>query len=67
MRVYVNDQPKMLPVTVENIADLLEHLSIKTAGTAVAVNGKIVRRENWPVSNLNEEDKIMIISAAYGG
>lgn len=45
----------------------LASLGISEKGTAVAVNGKLVRREAWDETVLADGDKLIIISAAYGG
>lgn len=36
-------------------------------GTAVAINGKVVRRRDWAIITLANGDKIMILTAAQGG
>lgn len=49
------------------LADLLATEGIGTAGTAVALNGRVVRQPQWSATTLSEGDSVLIISAAYGG
>ena len=37
------------------------------AGVAVAVNGEVVRRANWPEVRLAEGDEVEIVKATQGG
>ena len=37
------------------------------SGSAVAVNGRVIRRADWDATVLNGGDKVLIIKAAYGG
>lgn len=36
-------------------------------GVAIALNGRVIRRETWSVTEINDADDIIIIHAAYGG
>jgi len=38
-----------------------------TKGVAVAVNGKIVKKNDWDTTPLKEGDDVVVIRAAYGG
>lgn len=67
MIIKINDQPETIDATIATVADLIRSRNIPTAGTAVAINAKLVRREVWEVTDLQERDNVMIISAAYGG
>ena len=66
MEVRLNNKSLMLPHTM-SVAELMDMQNIPSAGTAVAVNGKIVRREDHDSRLLNEGDDSIVISAAYGG
>ena len=64
MLVKVNNEIRTYNVT----PTLGEVIGIKmTRGVAVALNGRIIRRENWESTYLNDGDDILIINAAYGG
>ena len=49
------------------VVSLLEQLSIETRGVAVAVNGVIVTRSNWPSTSIPDESVVEILTAAAGG
>lgn len=67
MTIIVNSKQLSLPADVISLKDLADWKSISTQGTAIAVNGKLIKAENWPVTRLAEFDNLLIISAAYGG
>ena len=49
------------------VAALLERLAIESRGIAVAVNGTIVTRSNWPSTEISDESSVEILTAAAGG
>ncbi len=49
------------------IGALIEELSIDTKGVAIALNNKVIARNNWAETTLNEGDKVVIVSAVFGG
>lgn len=67
MNITLNDKNIELPGNCLTIQDLLQHQGIMTAGTAVSVNDRIVRHADWPRTGLAEGDRVVIISAAFGG
>lgn len=67
MRIYINDQPKDYNSDILTIEEMMAEENIPPGGTAVAVNGKLVTRENWGLRKLQEGDRLTVISAAYGG
>lgn len=70
MTVIVNEKKITLderdgaPATV---ATLLDEMNVPEKGTAVAVNNRMVRRDNWDGHALADGDKVLLIKAAYGG
>ena len=67
MNIQFNDQPLKLPTNWMTISDLIQWKGINPQGTAVALNDKLVTRNQWTVKRLSEGDRITIISAAFGG
>lgn len=59
---YIIDLPENM--TVE---DLIKWKEIPSQGTAVALNNKLIKQNNWSITELKEKDQVTIISAAYGG
>lgn len=67
MTVYFNNEA----IVLNNTFNLLELLNKKDfsnkKGIAVAVNNKVVKRSNWELHQLSENDKVLVISATKGG
>jgi len=67
MKIELNGQS----IDVSENTDLLNVLELKNlsskTGIAVAVNGSVVSKNNWKTYKLNNNDKIMIITATAGG
>lgn len=67
MRITINNQDIDLTSDYLTIAELMKERGVKAGGTAVALNNKIVKHENWEITRLQEGDSVTIISAAFGG
>lgn len=67
MTIYLNEMPESLPSDFMTISNLLKYKAIKSEGTAVALNDKIVKKAKWDVTSLSDLDRVTIISAAFGG
>jgi sulfur carrier protein len=65
--VFVNGQPHPL-APASALLDLLREIAIaERKGIAIAVNGAVVRRTDWPTCPLASGDRVMIIQATQGG
>lgn len=62
----MNDKPMHVERDM-TLAALVAQEEIPGAGTAVAVNTTVIRKVNWDTYFLNENDQVLVISAAYGG
>lgn len=49
------------------LRELLISQSIPTEGIAVAVNNRIIKKEDWAETFLANNDKITVVHAACGG
>ncbi|MDE6271620.1 MAG: sulfur carrier protein ThiS [Muribaculaceae bacterium] len=67
MTVIINGNRTELPQDVVTLRQLAQWESIPDHGTAIALNGKLVKSDTWAVTNLNDMDNLLVISAAYGG
>ncbi len=67
MIITINEQVIETPSDHMTVRDILEWRNIPEAGTAVAVNGRLIPRSRWNSEELNEHDDITLISAAFGG
>jgi len=67
MNLTVNGQPTTLQSST--VTELLEQQGIipTQQGTAVAVNDTVIPRRNWPTHQLQEGDRIEVITAMQGG
>ena len=56
-------------LTNSNLAGLLTERAIekKQGGVAVAVNGKVVPRDEWDKTQINKDDRIEIVHIVRGG
>jgi len=66
MQVEINGKKVEMPDTA-TLQTVAEELKLSPAGTAIAVNNKMIPRTQWASTNLVEQDKIVIIKAACGG
>lgn len=67
MTVHVNDEPRALaaPATLDS---LLRELGLAARrGIAVALNGAVVPRAEWPARPLADGDRVLAIQATQGG
>lgn len=67
MNIYINSTYREIPDNIDTIGKLLPYLKISKEGTGVGVNNKIALARNWDVTSIKEDDRIVIISATYGG
>lgn len=67
MDIFLNNEKVTLPSEVKTVETLVKWKNIPLQGTAIALNNKIVRKESWSLTKLNQLDRIMIITAAFGG
>jgi sulfur carrier protein len=57
------------PLTAATLAALLAEKAVDTGqkGIAVALNGAVVPRAEWPTTRLNPGDSVEIVRARQGG
>lgn len=67
MRIQLNDAPVEV-ATNALVADVLaEQNLLEKKGIAVAVNDSVIPQKDWQSTILNENDKLLIITATQGG
>lgn len=66
MIVTINNELKTI-VDKMTIAKLVFSLNISEKGMAIAIDGRIIRRESWETTRIEDGNNITIIRAAYGG
>ena len=67
MKITVNNKEIDLPADEITIKKFLSTREIPENGTAVSVNDSLVCHDCWESSTLSDGDKVLIISAAFGG
>lgn len=67
MIIIYNDEITKLPNDFMTVADLAEWKNLKNQGTAIAVNDLLIPKTKWSVTRLKEQDRVTVITAAYGG
>ncbi|MFI3282099.1 MAG: sulfur carrier protein ThiS [Rikenellaceae bacterium] len=65
MNIILNNQSH--EVNSSTIQDLILEMSLETKGVAIALNNKVIPKANWDATPINEGDKIVIVSAVFGG
>jgi len=67
MEVIINNQPREIPEETTVYA-LLKRMEMDHAkGMAVAVNKKVVPKNQWEATRLNSRDEVLLIRASQGG
>lgn len=67
MTIIVNNNQVDLPSDVESIKDFVNWKKIPNQATAIALNGKLIKVENWGLTRFSNLDNLLVISAAFGG
>lgn len=67
MKLIVNQKEYLTDYHELTVARLINEIQSKTAGVAVAVNNKVVRKADWESTTLADGDHITVITAVCGG
>ena len=67
MTVFINDKEISLPNGNISISELLKQQNIPENGIAVAINQQVISKSKWKTTYINNQDKIIIITATQGG
>lgn len=67
MIIKINNEVLETPSENMTLREMLVWRGVKEAGTAIAVNDRLVSRTRWDVEKLSENDNVTLISAAFGG
>jgi sulfur carrier protein len=66
MKVTVNGEERLAPYGW-SVAKLVADIGAPQQGTAVAVNGDVVVRREWPHRLLHDGDRVEVLTAVQGG
>lgn len=67
MKLFINDHIEEFKKDKLTIKELTELKNIPENGTAVAVNDRLIKRDDWTTTILTDNDSVTLISAAFGG
>lgn len=65
MKVNING--KSTSTSAATLSALATEMNLPAAGVAMAINNRMVPRDQWETAIINENDNIVIIKAACGG
>jgi sulfur carrier protein len=66
MTVIVNGERRESASTM-SLADAVALLTTAPTGVAAAVNGDVIRRSDWPRTQLSDGDEVEVVTATQGG
>ena len=66
MRIQVNGDSCELPAPL-SLQRLIQDLALPHERVAIELNQLVIRREEWPVTELNDGDRIEIVHFVGGG
>ena len=67
MKIFINNQHIELPSDEMTVAELIAWRNIPMGGTAITINDRIVRKSDRESTRLSDGDRVVVISAAFGG
>ncbi len=66
MNITLNGKPHEIDGE-RTVVSLLESLKVKAEQVAVAINGEVVRKVDWPETGVRPGDSVEIVRAVGGG
>ena len=66
MIITVNGEPRDVPAGT-SVAQLVKSVTGLDRGIAVAVNGEVMPRREWPGVALGDRDQVEVVTAVQGG
>ncbi len=66
MRLIINGEQREAPA-MATVADLALWLELPAFGSAVELNGQVVRKPDYPASGLREGDRLEVVRLVGGG
>lgn len=67
MEITVNDKARTFAGDTRPLAEVLELCALPQTGIAVAINNKVVRKAEWPLTTVKDGDSVTVIQAVCGG
>lgn len=67
MTIIFNDRNILINSDRKSVLELLTEEKTPLTGSAVALNGRLLTKDKWKVTMLQDGDSLTVISAAFGG
>jgi len=66
MRLTINGETKNTP-QLNTVADLADWLKMPSFGSAIELNGQVIRRVDHPNTTIQEGDRLEVVKLVGGG
>lgn len=67
MTIIYNNETLKLPQDNMTISELAKWKKIPSQGAAIALNDTLIKKNSWETTELKDMDKVIVITAAFGG
>jgi sulfur carrier protein len=67
MRLRINGEMREAPERLASVADLAVWLDLPAFGSAIELNGEVIRRADHPATLLKEADRLEVVRLVGGG
>lgn len=67
MNLTINQEPASFEATPPSVMALVEERGMPRKAVVIAVNGEVLRREEWEAKKLKEGDEVEVVRAVAGG
>ena len=66
MTIFINGEARELD-GVSTLAGLLDALDLPKQRVAIELNKRVIRKQDWEVTNVNDQDKVEVVHFVGGG
>jgi len=67
MKLRINGEFREAPGHLATVADLAIWLDLPAFGSAIELNGEVIRRADHPATPLKEQDRLEVVRLVGGG
>jgi thiamine biosynthesis protein ThiS len=64
--IHLNGESREIESQID-LVGLLEHFEITSQHVAVELNGRVIRRIDWPGTKVNDGDRVEVVHFVGGG
>ena len=66
INIVLNGEPREVPAEID-LHQLLELFSLPKQRVAIELNNNVLRRSEWPKTNIKDSDKVEVVHFVGGG